>query len=109
MSSVFGRTSSERIVIVNNGTLPQKPLNRTPSYVPIECSYDADIGIVNALFCRNLGNVEVVITNWTTGDCVSIMLQNTLSHTIPCPGNEGYCTITFTLPNGRQYIGEFEL
>lgn len=43
MSSVFGRTSSERIVIVNNGTLPQKPLNRTPSYVPIECSYDADI------------------------------------------------------------------
>ena len=64
MSSVFGRTSSERIVIVNNGTLPQKPLNRTPSYVPI----DFTTGDLNKMFAAGMNLVKDKVQSFVSSN-----------------------------------------
>ena len=57
-------------------------------------------------FSENLGQVQVEITTATgaTVQCVGIQTPNGLQCYIP---NVGDYVVTFTLPNGDEYYGEF--
>ena len=57
-------------------------------------------------FSENLGQVQVKITTATgaTVQCVGIQTPNGLQCYIP---NAGDYVVTFTLPNGDEYYGEF--
>ena len=61
---------------------------------------------LNVVFTENLGQVAVEITTaaGATVDCVSVHTPNGLQIYIP---NTGDYIITFTLPNGDEYYGEF--
>ena len=59
---------------------------------------------------QNLGMVEFVVTNTTTGEYLDGEF-NALpgSYPIPISGSPGYYTVLFTLPDGRSCYGCFEL
>jgi len=61
-------------------------------------------------FKSSIGTVGVVVENHTTGEYLSGTLSGEVgTQMIPISGTEGFYTITFTLQNGTQYYGEFEL
>ena len=86
--------------------------NRSPQAVPFGASLYT-VGaqtIILVTFTSGLGTVDVEITNHTTGD----YLQGELNavpgtQSIPISGTPGWYTITFILPDGRIYEGEFDL
>ena len=61
---------------------------------------------LTVVFTENLGQVAVEITTatGTIVDCVSVHTPNGLQIYIP---NAGDYIVTFTLPNGDEYYGEF--
>lgn len=62
------------------------------------------------MFANPIGEVYVDIDNRTTGEHIDVLVSSDAGvQVIPCPGAKGFCTITFSLSNGRQYYGEFNL
>ena len=62
--------------------------------------------LLTVVFSENLGQVAVVVTTALGGavECLSITTPNGLQIYIP---NTGDYIVTFTLPNGDEYYGEF--
>ena len=62
--------------------------------------------ILTVMFTENLGQVAVEIATaaGVTIDCSSTVTPNGLQFYIPLAGDY---TVTFTLPNGDEYYGEF--
>ena len=62
--------------------------------------------VLTVVFTENLGQVAVEITTvaGVTVDCSSTTTPNGLQFFIP---NAGDYIVTFTLPNGDEYYGEF--
>ena len=62
--------------------------------------------VLAVVFAENLGQVSVEVTtvSGATVQCVSVQTPNGLQIYIP---NAGNYIITFTLPNGDEYYGEF--
>jgi len=60
------------------------------------------------VFCENLGQVavEVSTASGTLVDCLSVLTPNGLQVYIP---NAGNYIVTFTLPDGDEYYGEFTI
>ena len=62
--------------------------------------------MLTVVFTENLGQVAVEVTTALGGnvECLSITTPNGLQIYIP---NTGDYIVTFTLPNGDEYYGEF--
>jgi hypothetical protein len=62
--------------------------------------------VLTVVFTENLGQVAVEVTTALGGavECLSITTPNGLQIYIP---NTGDYIVTFTLPNGDEYYGEF--
>ena len=62
--------------------------------------------VLTVVFCENLGQVGVEIStaSGATVNCLSVLTPNGLQCYIP---NAGDYIVTFTLPNGDEYYGEF--
>jgi hypothetical protein len=62
--------------------------------------------VLSVMFSENLGQVavEVSTTSGTQVDCLSVLTPNGLQIYIP---NAGNYIVTFTLPDGDEYYGEF--
>ena len=62
--------------------------------------------VLSVVFSENLGqvSVEVTTTSGATVQCVSLQTPNGLQIYI---SNAGNYIVTFTLPNGDEYYGEF--
>jgi hypothetical protein len=76
--------------------------------IPKGSSIQASINdhMLTVVFTENLGQVAVEVTTAMGGavECLSITTPNGLQIYIP---NTGDYIITFTLPNGDEYYGEF--
>lgn len=97
------------IILEDSGTV-QTGTHRSAARIPLECYYDSNLNCVLVRSTCPIGSVEVELCNRTTGEWVDVTVQmNTGTQMIPCPGVEGYCTITFALLNGKRYSGEFTL
>ncbi len=84
--------------------------HRAPAKIPIEAYYDSFLNGLAITFTRDLGNIEVNVTNHTTGEYLEGTMDAAAGVTmLPISGDEGYYTITFTLSNGKVYEGEFEI
>ena len=61
---------------------------------------------LTVVFTENLGQVavEIATASGISIECTSIQTPNGLQFFIP---NEGDYIVTFTLPNGDEYYGEF--
>ncbi len=62
--------------------------------------------VLTVVFNENLGqvSVEVATSGGATIECTSVLTPNGLQLYIP---NAGDYIVTFTLPNGDEYYGEF--
>ena len=62
--------------------------------------------VLTVAFTENLGQVsiEIATTTGVTVDCMSMLTPNGFQFFIP---NTGDYIVTFTLPNGDEYYGEF--
>ena len=62
--------------------------------------------MLTVVFCENLGQVSVEIATdaGISVECLSALTPNGLQIYIP---NAGNYIVTFTLPNGDEYYGEF--
>lgn len=84
--------------------------HRAPARIPIKVSYISFISALSITFMNSLGEVEVNVINHSTGDYLSGTLDASAGTAIlPISGDEGFYTVTFILPNGTEYYGEFEL
>ena len=86
--------------------------NKAPQVVPIQAAIQSVGGFtfVTVTFTATLGTVDIDITNHTTGQYLQgEMLAVPGTQSIPISGAPGWYTISFTLPDGRIYEGEFEL
>lgn len=107
--ALSGEDSSKIIILEDSGTVQNSP-HRSAARIPLECYYDSNLNCVLARSTSPIGSVEVELCNRTTGEWVDVTVQmNAGTQMIPCPGVDGYCTITFTLLNGKRYSGEFTL
>lgn len=79
-------------------------LQGTPKGSSIQASIDGHT--LTVAFTENLGQVSIEITTITgvTVDCVSMFTPNGIQFYIFLAGDY---IVTFTLPNGDEYYGEF--
>ncbi|MCM1502221.1 MAG: DUF3244 domain-containing protein [Bacteroidales bacterium] len=84
--------------------------HRAPEKIPIVAYYDSFLNGIAITFTRDLGNIEVNVTNHTTGEYLEGTMNAAAGVTmLPISGDEGYYTLTFTLSGGKVYEGKFEL
>lgn len=96
------------IIIVDPHDPSAEVLHRDATQVPITCTV-AD-SYLEVTFLSNLGSVSVEIENQTTGEYTQTSVNSAISPAIfPISGNAGFWTITFTLPDGTVYYGEFTI
>lgn len=83
---------------------------RAPAFIPIQVYYDDFISSVCIQFLRNIGELEVTITNLSTGDSASYDIDsNSGTVIIPINGDSGTYDITLLTSNMSGYEGEFEI
>ena len=83
---------------------------KAPFIVPIHAHYVSMLSTVFLTFSSNLGEIEVEVMNTTTGGYDSGIIDTQyLSDSIPITMGSGHYILLFTLPSGRQYIGEFDI
>ena len=97
------------IVITDNDSKPSVPTHRTSSRIPLGCYYDPNMNCVLISFKTTMDEVTIDLYNIMIGESVNTSVPAKGSQIIPCPWEDGYCTITFTFPNGKQYSGWFLL
>lgn len=81
-----------------------------PALIPITAAYYAALSSLVLDFRFDLGPVTVSLENQTTGG-TSQSVINALqgSQLLPISGDVGLYEITFTLSDGHEYIGTFEI
>ena len=78
--------------------------------VPIVAAYNGTTHLVSVLFLSNLGIVDVDIENEDAGVSSSYQVNSAIGyHSFVISGATGLWTITFTLADGTEYIGEWVL
>lgn len=86
-----------------------RPTNRVPALIPIEAYYDGNMSSIVISFTRDLGDVEVAVTNMGAGEFVETSVNAAHAPAvIPVSGANGLYTIDFVLSTGASYFGSFE-
>lgn len=84
--------------------------HRNLDYVPMQAYYDAFTASVCVTFLENLGNVDIIIENAVSGDYGEYHVDsNQGAMFLPINGDEGLYSIIFSLANGVEYEGLFEI
>ena len=94
--------------MTNNGQIQirQAPVQGRPKTSSIQASINGHI--LSVVFLENLGQVLIKFFSATGGviDAISTPTPNGMNCYIP---DTGSYVVTFTLPNGDEYYGEFEV
>ena len=94
----------------DGGTNNGGPTHHAPVLIPISATYYSSLSSIVVNYLYDLGSVTVEIENQTTGEyCQSVV--NALAGPMPffISGTSGHWRITFTLPSGVSYYGEFDI
>lgn len=84
--------------------------HRSQIYVPVQAYYDGFTSSLCLIFLQNIGEVEILITNINTGDCVECDIDSDVGTIVlPITGNCGIHQINILLCSGRGYEGEFRI
>lgn len=99
--------SRDSIIVINPYPLPNNP-PKTPSNVPISASYETITSSVILWFSQSMGVIGVDVLNSTNGGFCSYNIDTQYLYAIiPINLGSGHYILTFTLPSGQQYQGEF--
>ena len=94
----------------NGGGNGSGPIRHAPARIPIQAAYYPSSSTLLVSFMYDLGLVAIEIENLTTGESIQTNVNAVQGvHPFSLPNVAGDYVITFTLPNGRVYIGIFEI
>lgn len=97
------------IPVLDNTTVTGRT-HRTPAVIPIQAYYDVLINSIVIQFIQNIGDVEVAITNLSTGYTVEYEVDSRIGVTyLQTSGDVGTYQIEFLLSSGFRYEGQFEV
>lgn len=107
--NVYAPNDEESIVIIP----AEQSFNHRPhskAFVPFEANYNAGLASVLVRFIKDVGEVEISIRNLSSGEYNDYTINSKIgSIVLPISGDSGDYVITFTLQNGKQFIGEFSI
>lgn len=95
------------LITQNDGDYPVG--NRGPIVIPISGYADPGIGVVVLGFSQPCGTVQISFSNLYDGSYYSTSANGSGTVVIPLALTSGLWTVTFTLPGGAVYIGEFTI
>ncbi|MCM1176499.1 MAG: DUF3244 domain-containing protein [Clostridium sp.] len=105
-----GEKKSDKDIIIRIGDKKGGGRHHAPARIPMEVSYMSFVSALRITFLNDLGNVEVNMTNNSTGEYIEGTVNASAGVTmLPISSDDGFYTITFTLSGGTTYYGEFEL
>lgn len=108
-TTLFSRDGEPIEIIIVHQPTPTTPIHRT-DVLPIKACFNPFTSEITVSFADNLGTVAVTVVNYTTGETVNVLLNSSISmQTIPVSGLPGDWGVSFTLPSGDSYYGEFEI
>lgn len=97
-------------IAVLDNTIVTGQTHRAPAFIPIRAYYAGSFTSVCVQFLQNIGDVDVTITNLSTGDYVDYDVDSSTGGTLlPISGEVGSYRIVFLLASGAGYEGEFEI
>ena len=105
--AVYSQKEDIKPIIVKEETKPNTKGNLAPAKVQVECFYYSYTNSLELSFLSNLGTVDVVLENQTTGE-----LQNYVGNSasgrmvIPIEPNTAY-RMDITTENGHNYYAVF--
>ncbi len=107
--NVYATNDEESIVIIPaEHSFEHRPHSK--AFVPFEANYNAGLAFVLVRFIRDVGEVEISIQNLSSGEYNYYTINSKVgSIVLPISGDYGDYVITFTLQNGKQFIGEFSI
>ena len=106
----YGQTDPTIPIPIIGTNPPSEPLHRNPEIVPISCSVDLNTFFIFVSFSYNMGDVDIVLENLSTGEySLTTVASVTGGGIIPFSGFSGIWRITFILESGNEFEGEFEL
>ncbi len=80
------------------------------SVIPLTCYYSASLLKVGIRFKRDIGRVALLVTNETTGESWSGLLDSSMGEGSLCiSGTPGTYTVSIMLTDGCEYEGTFIL
>lgn len=102
---MFGAETKEEVILIDNGSSEnekeQRP--RTPSIVPLLCYHDN--GIVSLELLSDLGEIQLIVTNQTTGEQWSTV-NNLVLQTSTV---SGVYLVEIVTENGDTYWGTYTI
>lgn len=70
---------------------------------------DTDLNILSISTLYDVGDVDAVIENLTSGEYAQYFFDSAMIANLPISGNAGFWRITLTTQHGDEYFGEFGL
>ncbi len=105
-----GGNKEDKEINIRIGEIKIGGKHRAPACIPINVSYVSFISALSITFQHDLGEVDVNVTNHSTGEYLEGTLNASAGTTVlPVSGDDGFYTVTFVLSDGTEYYGEFEL
>jgi hypothetical protein len=105
-----GNGDPTEIILGEGGSHDEGRNHRSPSVIPIEASYFAFSSSLLLTFNNDLGSVIILVENQTSGWYFQTQINAISgSQLLPISGDVGLYEITFTLSDGHEYIGTFEI
>lgn len=97
------------ITVIDN-SIETSQTHRTPIDIPVMVYYDSIVTSINVQFLRDIGNVEIIITNMSNGSFRKYDVEsNARIILLPITGDAGVYRVEFLLVSGLGYEGEFEI
>ena len=70
---------------------------------------DTDLNIVEVSARYDVGDVDVVLENLSTGESATFSFDSSVTAVFPFRGDAGFWQLTLTLADGTDYVGQFVL
>lgn len=106
-TQTFASFSQKRDTPIIISQVPINPIGAPRSSTTIEAFLDTEMFTID-VYLRNAGESATVdIENTTTGSTYQYSVSGNGSDVLPISSTSGFWTITFTLTDGRVYLGEF--
>lgn len=96
-------------IVQTRPSMPTETYPKAPAFIPIEAEFSRDSQSIEIFYRYDVGVVEVSLSELSSGDIVSFSHQGIGTVILPAVLASGRYLITFTLPDGREYQGEFEI
>lgn len=89
---------------------PGERINRGILDIPVEAILYARQSVISVQFTRNVGSVEIVLSNLSTGVSSNTVVDSSIGNCmIPVTDGTGFYSIEFLIAGGMAVIGYFSL